>query len=416
MSALDRDMRYALAPLAVRGAYALLFNARREIAEATRFGFEPLRIAARVLGVDAADAALELDRLRSAGLVGDGLALLAGVRGIRRAAVETEDASGADVAAVRAALASHEGSRRALAREIGCSESALRQFANGGRALGPGHLASLAETLGLRSSNCAVTVRSNDCAVEVRSTHVTAQPTAQATAQDELRTATAHLTAQSTAHGFPLSDSLSSSSPHSSSSEVSLPKENEDCVAAGGSLREGAQSELRSDCAVASETTAQSATVDLAGEKSKPRRERRARTTPAPAVDPVPLEGTVARRVYEAITTDLSLAPIVRGPGDLAMRLAAICDGTPIDPAAEVISIGAWHLRAAKKWRDGAAGLLRNIQRKVAESKALPVAAPAVTGLTRDVSRGPLKSAELDQFDDDYTPDFSEPRAIGGGR
>ena len=347
MNALDRDMRFVLAPLPVRGAYALLFNSRREIADAIRLGFDSVRIAARVLGVDAADAAFELDRLRSAGLVGDGLTLLVGARSSRRAAVETADATEADVDAVRAALASHDGSRRALAREIGCSESALRQFANGGRALGPGHLASLAEVLGVRSSDCAVTVRSNDCAVEVRSTHVTAQPTA---------------------HGFSLSDSLSSS-PNGSSSDLSLSKENEDYVAAGGSLREGAQSELRSDCAVASESTAQSTHAALAGEKSKPRRERR--PTPAPAVDIVPPEGTVARRVYEAITTDVALAPITRGPGDLAQRLAALCDGTTVDPAAEVILAGAWQARNCE-WTDGAAALLRWIKRSADKARSLP--------------------------------------------
>jgi hypothetical protein len=149
-----------------------------------------------------------------------------------------------------------------------------------------------------------------------------------------------------------------------------------------------------------------------------PKRRAQRRTPRAPAVDPVPPVGTVARRVYEAITTDVALGPRVTGPGDLSIRLAAICDGTSVDPAREVIQLGAWLLRKPEgHWKDAAAGLLRNISSKVNDARALPVASPAVTGPKRDVSKGPLKSAELDQFNEDYAPDFSEPQGrIGGVR
>lgn len=375
MTALDRDIRFSSAALRDRCVYSTLFAARRSIADGLAIGLDPLAIAAGILRTGRDEAASELEQLRAAGLVGDGLTLLAGTRSSRRAAVTTTDATPADVDAVRGALAAHAGSRRALAREIGCSESALRQFANGGRALGPGHLASLTAVLGLRSDGCAVAVRSNECAVDVRTT--------QPTAQGELRTETAQSTAQPAAHGFSLSDSLSSSPPNCSSSDLSLTKENGSSGDDGGSLREGAQSsarsELRSDvrsnCAVEEVVTAQlpaaaTAQPALVIVESKPRRERRPR--PAPAADPVPPEGTVARRVYEAITTDVALAPVVRGPGDLAQRLAAICDGTHVDPAAEVISAGAWLTRNPGRWSDGAAGLLRWVKSSADKARSLP--------------------------------------------
>lgn len=119
------------------------------------------------------------------------------------------------------------------------------------------------------------------------------------------------------------------------------------------------------------ETPPASAPLSLEGEPSKPRRQRR--RAAEPAVDPVPPEGTVARRVYEAITTDVALAPITRGPGDLAMRLAALCDGTNVDPAAEVISAGAWQLRNGR-WTDGARGLLGWVKSSADRARSMPAA------------------------------------------
>ena len=117
-------------------------------------------------------------------------------------------------------------------------------------------------------------------------------------------------------------------------------------------------------------------------------RRRRSKPAAAPAVDPVPPEGTVARRVYEAITTDVALGPIVAGPGDLAMRLAAICDGTAIDPGLEVISAGAWLLRNPGRWKDGAGGLLRWVKSSADRARSAPVPAP---GTPREASAGPAR-------------------------
>jgi hypothetical protein len=111
-----------------------------------------------------------------------------------------------------------------------------------------------------------------------------------------------------------------------------------------------------------------------------PAKGRQRRPAP-PVVDSVPPEGTAARRVYETITTDAALAPIVRGPGDLSMRLVAICDGTSADPVAEVIAAGAWHARNLK-WSDGASGLLRWVKTAADRARAMP----AVVGTPRAAS------------------------------
>lgn len=364
---LERDLRFSLAPLYQRGVYERLFAARREIAAVLALGYEPAAIAARVLGVDRTEAESELAKLRAVGLVGDGLTLLVGARSSRARASTAPtagEAPSADVEVVREALRVYGGSRRALARDLGCSESALRQFAAGNSSLSRERVESLAAQLGVRSTQCAVEVRSAQCEVDPRTTHLTAHP------------ATAQVTAQPTAQPVSLSDSPSSLSVSSVSSEI-LSKESEASEANGESLREGTAQQVRSDDCAATQLTAQPTAQPETNTTPKRRAQRRAARTPA--VDPVPPDGTVARRVYEAITTDVALGPRVTGPGDLSMRLAAICDGTSVDPAREVIALGAWLLRQPEgRWKDAAAGLLRNISNKVNEARALPVAAPGI--------------------------------------
>lgn len=367
MTALERDLRYSTAPLHERCVYAQLFAVRHSIADALSLGRDPIVVVARALGVERDEATLELDRLRAAGLVGDGLTLLAGGRTRRRSSSETAPVANEHVEAVRAALVAFTGSRRALARDLDCSEGALRAFASGRRSIGAELLASLAAYL---------EVRTNECVPNAVSTqHVGAH----------------HVSTQVGTHPVSPSDSLSSSSDSSVSSALSEEKDCEDNGATGGSLREPSQLSLRSDCAERNCATAQpespSTPTPVAAQPSKPRRERRPR--PAPAVDPLPPEGTVARRVYEAITTDVALGPRVTGPGDLSMRLAAICDGTNVDPAREVIALGAWLLRQPEgRWKDAAAGLLRNISNKVNASRGVPVPA---SGVPRADAPGPVK-------------------------
>lgn len=358
---LDRDLRYALAPLSVRAVYAMLFSARSSIAEVIALGHDPIAIASRVLGVDRDEAVHELERLRAAGLVGEGLTLLAGTRTRRGSAVST-GSNTEDSETVRAALAAHTGSRRALARELGCTEGALRAFASGRRSLGGDLLAALGAYLEVRTNACVPEVRTNECVPNAASTHVGTQ----------------QVSTQFGTQSLSPSDSLSPSLNPSLSSDSSKIEEKSN----GGEKREGEGpgegtqlAEVRTECVPTDDAGTQPAPLALDGAPSAPRRERRRKTAPAPAVDPVPPEGTVARRVYEAIVTDVELAPITRGPGDLAQRLAALCEGTTVDPAAEVILAGAWAARN-RKWTDGAAGLLRWVKSSTDRARALP--APVV--------------------------------------
>jgi hypothetical protein len=83
----------------------------------------------------------------------------------------------------------------------------------------------------------------------------------------------------------------------------------------------------------------------------------------------------------------VALAPITRGPGDLALRLAALCDGTSVDPAAEVIAAGAWQIRNAR-WIDGARALMGWVKSSVDRARAMP---SAVVGTPRPPASGPAK-------------------------
>lgn len=370
---LERDLRFATAPLHERCVYATLFAARHSIADVLTLGRDPLVVAARALGVDRDEAAAELDRLRAAGLMGDGLTLLAGVRRSRATATAATESNPAELAAVRAALEAYTGSRRGLARELGCSEGALRAFAAGRRALGGDLLSALAAYLEVRTSKCVPELRTNECVPNAVSTHA-------GTHQVSTHFGTQPLSP---------SDSLSPS-PESSVSSALSTAEKKSNVSNGlegvGSGEREAAAAVRTECVPTADAGTQAAPLSLAGEPSKPRRQRR--RAAEPAVDPVPPEGTVARRVYEAITTDVALGPIVAGPGDLAMRLAAICDGTAIDPGLEVISAGAWLLRNPGRWKDGAGGLLRWVKSSADRARSAPVPAP---GTPREASAGPAR-------------------------
>lgn len=109
------------------------------------------------------------------------------------------------------------------------------------------------------------------------------------------------------------------------------------------------------------------------------------RAKPAPAPDPTPDPSSPAGRVYSAIVGDAALAPITRGPGDLAVRLVALCEGTGVDPLREVLALGAW-LAGGGTWTDGRAGLLRAIKRKVDDAARLPKPA---TGTGSSTARAP---------------------------
>lgn len=348
MTPLDRDLRYATAPLHERCVYALLFASRRAIEEVVALGRDPIVVVARALGIDREEAATELDRLRAAGLIGDGLTMLVGTRA-RRAPLATHARSAADIEVVRAALERYTGSRRALARELGCTEGALRAFASGRRALGAELLSSLAALLGARTDERVPDAGGTQAGTQ----RASLSPLLQGSFASELSTVEAKLNSGSESEGEGPGEGV-----------------------------------VRTDCAPTRHGAGRSARCSNDGDPRARSRETRAHRL-APAADPVPPEGTVARRVYEAITTDVALAPIVRGPGDLAMRLAALCDGTTVDPAAEVISAGAWLTRNPGRWSDGAAGLLRWVKSSADKARAMP--APVV-----GAPRGPSPPERVD--------------------
>jgi len=355
---------YRTACFDARAAYAELLEARSCLRPAA----DPASEVARVLGVSSERAASLLAAVREAGLVSaEGLTLLVGVGPSSRAAgssaLEGDEDGRADLDGLRAALRAYSGSRRELARSLGCSEGLLRAFGAGRKPLGSVLAGALAERLGVdKTADCVPTaypLRTQSGTHEVRT---------------EVRSPS------------PLSDSpLSSPSLTDSLNFPSEKREEKSNVAGeGGGPGEG----VRTQCVptaypegthLGTQSGTQQGTQSEVRTGRAPRRPR-----PTPAVDTIPLDGTVARRVYDAITTDGALAPITRGPGDLAQRLAAICDGTSVDPVAEVISAGAWLTRNPGRWRDGASGLLRWVKASADRARAVP--APVV-GIARPAAQ-----------------------------
>ena len=121
---------------------------------------------------------------------------------------------------------------------------------------------------------------------------------------------------------------------------------------------------------------------------SRPRRSGK-RAPATPAIDPVPEPGILARRVFDAIVGDINLRPITAGPGELATRLVALCEGTDVDPAREVIALGGWLAANPGRWKDGRSGLLRNIGSKVEQAARVPRPAPGAATSASSSGSGP---------------------------
>lgn len=401
VTSLDRDLRYATAPLHERGVYALLFAVRRSIGEVVALGRDQVGVVARVLGVDREEAATELGRLRSAGLLGEGLTLLAGVPRARvrdpLGAPTKPAVAPAELAALREHLAAHEGSRRALAVQLGCTEGALRAFESGRKGLGPELAAALGAYLGLRTE-----ARTPECvpacvpegAYQDAGTHV---GTHEVGTQGSLPVPSALPPSVSSVSPLGLPSSSPSPSPEPTTPTLPPTVAREEgaypgCVPSGEPVR----------------TDEAQPTLDGLPAVRAPKRRSGKRPPAEPVEDPIPEPGSPARRVYDAIVNDRNLRPITTGPGELAVRLVALCEGTSVDPAREVIALGGWLAADPGRWKDGRSGLLRNIGAKVEKAARLPKPAPTVPGLTRDVSKGPLMSAELHQFAESPDYDFSE--------
>lgn len=120
------------------------------------------------------------------------------------------------------------------------------------------------------------------------------------------------------------------------------------------------------------------------------------RPKPAPQPDTIPLPGTLARRVFDAIVGDVALAPIVANPGDASQRWADPGTYPGVDVLAEVRRAGEYAATKPGRYTDGRAFLRGWLQRKADEVARMPkpagaaVAAaqrPAVIDATRDPSR-----------------------------
>ena len=105
---------------------------------------------------------------------------------------------------------------------------------------------------------------------------------------------------------------------------------------------------------------------------------KRKRTKPAPQPDTLPMPGTLARRVFDAITGDRALCPIVGNPGDASERWADPATFPGVDVLAEVMRAGEYAATKPGRYTDGRAFLRGWLQRKADEVAAQPKpAAPA---------------------------------------
>ncbi len=95
----------------------------------------------------------------------------------------------------------------------------------------------------------------------------------------------------------------------------------------------------------------------------------------APEPDTIPLPGTLARRIFDAIVGDRALAPITGNPGDAAQRWADPDTFPGVDVLAEVRRAGEYAATKPGRYTDGRAFLRGWLQRKADEVARMPKAA-----------------------------------------
>jgi len=101
-----------------------------------------------------------------------------------------------------------------------------------------------------------------------------------------------------------------------------------------------------------------------------PKRAKRAK--PAPTPDALPMPGTLARRVFDAIVADRVLAPIVGNPGDASERWADPTMFPGVDVLAEVRRAADYASTKPGRYTDGRAFLRGWLQRRADEIAAQP--------------------------------------------
>lgn len=95
------------------------------------------------------------------------------------------------------------------------------------------------------------------------------------------------------------------------------------------------------------------------------------RSKPAPLPDPVPMAGSLARRVFDAIAADSALSVVVEGPGDFAHRITADGAYPGVDVLAEVRRAGLWLASNPGRW-NSRAGLATWLKRAADEAARRP--------------------------------------------
>ena len=381
------DLRYAGCPsVTVRALYAMLHARRSELPRALEV-LAPEAVLGAVLGCPPDEASQHLVTLRAAGLVGDGLTLLAGVPRTREP--RTHDggtpvtSTGADplLVAVRASgLGASE-----LARRTGLGRSSLAHFLAGSKGLGDGARATLAAALGVVTP---VTVTATVTGHSHKVTPVTTENSQGNAVTGPVTSVTAPAAPSAPLASLPVSPSLSpSDSPSDPPNSPTTP--------------DGARGSIESQPAEP-QKPALRFLLDPQETKS-PKAKRAPKAKPEPLPDPVPALGTVARRVYDAIVSDRVLGPITAGPGEFATRACAEGAYPGVDVLAEVRRAGEWlSAQPAGQYSDGRAfvrGWLKRTADRIARTpKAAPVGARVQGSIADLTARAMAAKAERERL------------------
>lgn len=137
-------------------------------------------------------------------------------------------------------------------------------------------------------------------------------------------------------------------------------------------------------------------------ETTKAAKGKRAKAAPEP--DTIPLPGTLARQVFDAIVCDRVLAPITVNPGDAAMRWTNPGAFPGVDVLAVVLRAAEYAATVPGKYGDGRRFLRNQLQAKADEVARMPKApgllgvTPAVAAPTASQPHAPRKVYLGDEF------------------
>lgn len=137
-------------------------------------------------------------------------------------------------------------------------------------------------------------------------------------------------------------------------------------------------------------------------ETPKAAKGKRAKAAPEP--DTIPLPGTLARQVFDAIVGDRVLAPITVNPGDAAMRWTNPGAFPGVDVLAVVLRAAEYAATVPGKYNDGRRFLRNQLQSKADEVARMPKpagafgASPAVAQPTASQPHAPRKVFLGDEF------------------